>query len=142
MTPIWTVRPTLEALNAMCEDTLSDTLGMVFTEVLDDGLRAVMPVDRRTVQPLGLLHGGASVALAETMGSIGAFFCAEPGKRYGVGLEINANHIRSVREGQVIGTARPVHLGRTTHVWSVRVEDEQGRLVSISRMTLAILENQ
>lgn len=137
--PIWTTTPTLEALEASGRDTLVSYVGIEFLEVGDDFLRARMPVDKRTIQPAGILHGGASVVLAETLGSIGANLCLrEPGKA-GVGLDINANHIRSVREGWVYGTARPQHLGSSTQVWEIRIEDEQGRLVCISRLTMAVI---
>jgi 1,4-dihydroxy-2-naphthoyl-CoA hydrolase len=98
-----------------------------------------MPVDERTRQPYGLLHGGASVALAETLGSLACYLTLNPDSHYNVGLEINANHVRGVREGLVTGTARPLHMGRTTHVWEIRVVDEKDKLVCISRLTLAIL---
>lgn len=139
---IWTVRPTLDELNEVRNHTMIHHIGIQFTEVGNDYLRATMPVDERTVQPLGLLHGGASVALAETLGSVGALYCVDPAKQYGVGLEINANHVRSARSGHVTGTARPVHIGRTTHVWQILIEDQQGRLVSISRITLAIMDRR
>lgn len=102
-------------------------------------IRARMPVDHRTHQPFGRLHGGASVALAETIGSMAGAMAVDPDKFVGVGMEINANHLRPVRDGWVIATARPEALGRTTHVWSIRIEDEAGRLVCISRLTLAII---
>jgi 1,4-dihydroxy-2-naphthoyl-CoA hydrolase len=99
-----------------------------------------MPVDRRTRQPFGLLHGGASVALAETLGSLGAWLCLpDPERQLAVGLEINANHVRGQREGIVTGTARPEHIGRSTQVWSIRIDDAQGRLVCVSRLTLAVV---
>ncbi len=128
-------------MNQAGRGTLLETLGIRFVEVGEDWIRATMPVDHRTVQPYGLLHGGASVALAESLGSYAALLCLEDG-RTSVGLEINANHIRAVRQGTVVGTARPIHLGRSTHVWEIRVEDEQGRLVCISRITLAILDGK
>src|SRR5437899_10211336 len=101
-----------------------DHLGIEITEYGDDFLRARMPVDHRTHQPMGLLHGGASVALAESLGSIGAQLCVDPARYAVVGLEINANHIRGVTSGWVTGTARPLHRGRTTHVWEIRIEEE------------------
>lgn len=135
---IWKRKITPEQLNQRARGTLVDNLGIEFVEVGEDFIRARMPVDRRTVQPYGLLHGGASAALAETLGSYGAVLSCEEGKRP-VGLEINANHVRAVRSGHVVGTVRPVHRGRSTHVWDTRIEDESGRLVSVSRITLAIL---
>lgn len=111
-------------------------------EIGDDYLVATMPVDHRTQQPFGLLHGGASVALAESMGSVGSHLCIDVARYYCVGLEINANHIRAVRSGQVKGVARPLHIGRRTQVWDIRIYDEQERLVCVSRLTLAVLPYQ
>jgi len=133
----WPQGTTLEALNARSAGTLMEALGIVFTELGDGYLRATMPVGARTHQPYGLLHGGASVALAETLGSSAGALLA--GGNAVVGLEINANHIRAVRSGYVVGTARPVHLGNSTHVWEIRITDEQERLVCISRLTMAVL---
>jgi 1,4-dihydroxy-2-naphthoyl-CoA hydrolase len=101
-----------------------------------------MPVDARTKQPFGLLHGGASVALAESLGSLAGTMCLDAAKEMAVGLDINANHVRAVTEGVVTGTARPLHIGRSTQVWEIRIEDEQGRLVCISRLTLAVVPRQ
>lgn len=136
---IWRHRPTLEALNTLSKNTLVELLEIRFTEVGDDYLVATMPVDARTHQPFGLLHGGATAALAETLGSSGANCCLDMSTEYAVGLEINANHLRPVRQGKVTGTARPVHLGRRTQVWDTRVEDEAGKLVCVSRLTLAVM---
>ncbi|HSQ02848.1 MAG TPA: hotdog fold thioesterase [Burkholderiales bacterium] len=122
------------------EGTLSHHLGIEFLETGPDHLCGRMPVDHRTRQPFGVLHGGASVALAETLMSYAANLCLERGRQYGVGLEINANHIRSVREGWVTGTARPVHLGATTQVWACEIRDEADRIVCTSRMTIAVLD--
>jgi uncharacterized protein (TIGR00369 family) len=113
-------------------------LGIVFTEIGPDYLRGTMPVDERTRQPYGLLHGGASVLLAETLGSSAGGLCT-PADRICVGVEINANHVRAVREGLVTGTARPLHLGSRIQVWEIRIEDEKGRLACISRLTLAVI---
>lgn len=110
-------------------------------EVGDDWLRGTMPVDARTKQPFGLLHGGASVALAETLGSLAGNLCLDAGE-IAVGLDINANHVRAITEGEVIGTARALHIGRTTHVWEIRIEDARARLVCISRLTLAVVPRQ
>lgn len=112
-------------------------LGIEITEQGEDFLRGTMPVDHRTIQPMGLLHGGASVVLAETLGSIAANLCCEDG-RYSVGLEINANHIRPVTGGKVTGTARAVHIGKSTQVWEIKLEDDKKRLTCISRITLAV----
>jgi 1,4-dihydroxy-2-naphthoyl-CoA hydrolase len=133
----WPEGTTLAALNARSAGTLMEALGIVFTELGEGYLRATMPVDARTHQPYGLLHGGASVALAETLGSSAGALVA--GDSAVVGLEINANHLRAVREGTVIGTTRPVHIGRSTQVWEIHIEDEDGRPVCISRITLAVL---
>ena len=139
--PIWTIPVTLDGLNMLGVGSLAEHLGIVFTEVGPDFLRATMPVDHRTHQPLGLLHGGASVALAETLGSAAGMCCVDPDRQSVVGLEINANHIRALRDGVVTGTARPIHRGRTTQVWEIRIEDAEARLVSISRLTLAVIEH-
>lgn len=138
---IWFVEPTLDALNAMAADTLVDRLGIEFTEIGADFLTAKMPVDERTKQPFGLLHGGASVALAETLGSVAASLCVDPAIKRCVGLEINANHIRSVREGHVWGTVTPLHVGRGTQVWQIEIRDDQERLVCVSRLTMAVLDH-
>lgn len=119
--------------------TLSETLGMEFTEIGPDFIKASMPVDHRTKQPYGLLHGGASVALAETLGSVGSALITDSTKFLCVGLEINANHLRSARKGLVFGTAKPIHIGGKTHVWEIRIEDEDQKLICISRLTVAIL---
>lgn len=138
---IWKRTPSLDELNAYRRDCLVGHLGIDLIELGDDVLRGTMPVDARTRQPFGLLHGGASVALAETLGSLAAWLCLDdPQRQAAVGLEINANHVRAVRSGIVTGTARPEHLGRSTHVWSIRIEDEAGRLVCLSRLTMAIVE--
>jgi 1,4-dihydroxy-2-naphthoyl-CoA hydrolase len=138
MTAIWNVRPTLDQLNQTADNLLGQ-LGIVFTEIGDDYLVAKMPVDRRTRQPMGVLHGGASVALAESLGSTGAYLCVDQARFDVVGLEINANHVRSVREGWVLGTARPLHRGKTTQLWEIRITDEAGKLVCVSRLTIAVL---
>ena len=129
----------LAVLNADCRDTLIAHLGIVFTEAGPDWLRATMPVDARTRQPYGLLHGGASVVLAETLGSTAGNLCVEPG-RICVGLEINANHLRTARSGVVTGTARPLHVGRTTQVWEIHIEAAAGKPVCVSRLTLAVVD--
>jgi len=120
------------------QGTMGEHLGIEWLELGEDFIKARMPVDHRTKQPYGLLHGGASVALAETLGSVGAALSVDPSRYIAVGMEINANHIRSVRDGFVIGTTRPVHRGATTQVWEIRIEDERGKLVCISRLTVAI----
>ncbi|MEG3183777.1 hotdog fold thioesterase [Lysobacter erysipheiresistens] len=115
-----------------------EPLGIVFTEIGPDFVRGTMPVDERTRQPYGLLHGGASVLLAETLGSSAGNLCVPDGKVC-VGIEINANHVRAARDGVVTGTARPVHVGGRTQVWEIRIEDAAGELVCISRLTLAVI---
>jgi len=138
---IWNIRPTLEALN-QTKGTIVEHIGIEITEIGDDYIKAKMPVDHRTRQPYGLLHGGASVVLAETLGSLGATFCVDPMKKKCVGLEINANHIRSVKEGWVIGVARPIHLGRSTQVWEIKITSDTDKLICISRITMAILAHE
>ena len=130
--------PDLDTLNALSRDTAIETLGIVFTDVGPDHITATMPVDARTRQPYGLLHGGSSVLLAETLGSSAGNLCV-PDDRICVGIEINANHLRAAREGIVTGTARPLHVGRSTQVWDIRIEDEAGRPVCVSRLTLAVV---
>ncbi len=129
---------TVEALNALSRNTAIETLGIVFTEIGPDFLRATMPVDPRTHQPYGLLHGGASALLAETLGSTAGGMAAPEGCGV-VGIEINANHLRGARGGTVTGTTRPLHVGRSTQVWEIRIEDTAGRLVCVSRLTLAVI---
>ena len=128
----------VERLNQLSRGTAMEPLGIVFTEVGHDFVRGSMPVDERTRQPYGLLHGGASVLLAETLGSSAGNLCVPEGKVC-VGIEINANHVRAARDGVVTGTARPVHVGGRTQVWEIRIEDAAGELVCISRLTLAVI---
>lgn len=135
---IWTEPLTLDKLNAWNQGCAVSHLGIEFTEIGDDFLRARVPVDARTKQPYGLLHGGVSVVLAETLGSVGAA-CACPAGHRAVGLDINANHLRSATQGWVTGTARPVHIGKTTHVWQIDMVNEAGELTCVSRITMAIL---
>jgi 1,4-dihydroxy-2-naphthoyl-CoA hydrolase len=142
MMAIWFATPTLDDLTALSRNTLADHLGIEYTAIGDDFITARMPVDGRTVQPFGLLHGGASVALAETLGSIAANCCVNPAEKFCVGLEINANHVRAARAGYVWGTASPIHIGGTTQLWQTRIVDDQERLVCISRLTVAILERK
>jgi len=137
---IWHHPSTLEEI-AFYVDCMPKHIGIEFTEIGPDYLRARMPVDGRTQQPFGILHGGASVALAETLGSTAAALVIDRTKQRCVGQEINANHVRAVGSGYVTGTARPVHLGRRSHVWEIRIVDEQDRLACISRITMYILDN-
>jgi 1,4-dihydroxy-2-naphthoyl-CoA hydrolase len=139
---IWKVPPTLDALNSIGQNSLSDTLGIQFTDFGDDFLMASMPVDHRTVQPFRILHGGASVALAETLGSVASVLSLSDMSKYqAVGLEINANHLSSAREGTTVyGTVRPIRIGRTVHVWGIEIHDEKGKLVCTSRITVMIVQ--
>jgi 1,4-dihydroxy-2-naphthoyl-CoA hydrolase len=131
---------TAEQINPIDKGSMAEFLGIEVIEVGEDYLKATMPVDHRTRQPFGLLHGGASVVLAETLGSLGAFFVIDHSKYDCVGLEINANHIRGVREGTVTGIARPIHIGKTTQVWDIRIHDSRHKIVCISRITIAVLK--
>ena len=136
---IWQNEVNLELLNERGKDSMSDLLGIEFLEVGDDFMVATMPIDHRHKQPLGIMHGGAYCVLAETVGSTAAQFCVDFEKYYCVGLDINTNHIRSVREGSVIGIARPFHLGKSTQVWSIEIKNAEGKLVSVNRLTMAVL---
>lgn len=130
---------TLQDLNNMGKANMVEYLGIEFTAIGPDFITATMPVDKRTRQPFGLLHGGASVVLAETLGSIAANCVVNNKKQYCVGLEINANHIRSVKEGLVTGTTKPIHLGKSTQIWEILIQDEKEQLVCVSRITMAVL---
>jgi 1,4-dihydroxy-2-naphthoyl-CoA hydrolase len=136
---LWKQPTDLARLNGWSANTMMEALGIRITAVGDDWLAGSMPVDSRTHQPYGLLHGGASVALAETLGSTAAMLTLDPEKELAVGLDINANHIRGVRSGTVTGTAKALHIGRTTQVWEIRIENEEGALVCISRITMAVI---
>ncbi|SUW64291.1 Esterase YdiI [Buttiauxella agrestis] len=135
---IWRREVNLEALNKMGADNMVEHVGIVFTRIDDNELEATMPVDNRTRQPFGLLHGGASVVLAETLGSVAGYLCTE-GEQKIVGLEVNANHLRSAREGLVRGVCKAVHVGRRHQVWQIEISDEQGRLCCTSRLTTAVV---
>lgn len=135
---IWHIWPDIEAINQTSNGTLSEQLGLEFVEAGEDYLSARMPVDHRTHQPLGLLHGGASAALAETVGSVAGLFTVDMSQQYVVGQALNANHLRPVREGWVIAVAKPDHLGQTSQVWSIEISDEDANVVSIVRLTLAV----
>jgi 1,4-dihydroxy-2-naphthoyl-CoA hydrolase len=135
---IWKQAISVEVLTANSRNTAVAHLGIEFVQVGDDFITARVPVDHRTIQPYGLLHGGVSVVLAETLGSCGAAYAAPVGHKT-VGLDINANHLKSVVSGWVTGTARPVHIGRTTQVWAIELTSEQGELVCVSRITMAVL---
>lgn len=137
---IWFKDFPLDYARKMGRECLIDHLGIELLEAGDDYLKASMPVDRRTHQPAGFLHGGASVALAETLASWAATFCVDQSKHHCVGLEINANHVRPVSDGHVFGTARPLHLGKSTQIWEVRITDRRDKLVCVSRVTMAVLD--
>jgi 1,4-dihydroxy-2-naphthoyl-CoA hydrolase len=139
---IWYKKINLETVIKRGENTMLSHLGIEFTEMGDDYLIARMPVDHRTRQPIGIMHGGASCVLAETIGSTAANFCVDIENYYCVGLDINTNHIRSVREGFVIGTAKPFHLGKTTQVWGIEIVNEENKLVSVNRLTMAVLSRK
>lgn len=136
---MWTRPPDLAHLNAMRKNTICDVLDITFDAYDNESITASMVVDHRTHQPFGLLHGGASVVLAETLGSMASYLCIDSQKFYCVGLEVNANHLRGVRSGRVSAVARPIHMGRTTHVWDIRLTDESGKLNCISRLTIAVV---
>ncbi len=136
---IWTRPLTLEVLNERSVKTLAEWLEIRFTEIGEDFLKATMPVDQRTVQPIGLLHGGANCVLAETIASTAANCCVPP-THYCVGIEINANHIRSARSGIVTGISKPIHLGTSTQVWNTDIYDENGKQTCVSRMTMAVIK--
>jgi 1,4-dihydroxy-2-naphthoyl-CoA hydrolase len=141
MHPIWSsLDISLDTLHDLSKNTMGDFLEIEFTEIGKDFLRAMMPVKNKTRQPYGLLHGGASTALAETLGSIASALVIDIKKQICVGMEINANHIRPVKSGFVHGVARPLHLGKTTHVWDIRISDDKEKLVCVSRLTVAIID--
>ncbi len=137
---IWHGRATVEDFNERIKGTLIEHVGIEFVEIGEDFMKARMPVDRRTIQPYGILHGGASLTLAETLGSAASRLCTDEHKERCVGMEINANHVRPVSSGYVYGIAKPVHLGKASHIWEIRISDENDKLVCISRITLAILK--
>lgn len=132
----------IASLSALERNTMSEHVGIEWLEIGDDYLKARMPVDHRTTQPYGFLHGGASCVLAETIGSISSAMVIDTSRFYCVGIEINANHIRSARQGYVTGKCTPLHLGSSTHVWDIRITDEEGKLICISRLTVAILSRK
>lgn len=138
---IWKVRATPESVNEICKGTMCEHIGLVITEVGDDYIRATLPVDERTQQHMGIIHGGASVVLAETIGSVGSTLCCPEGFHI-VGLDINANHLRAGRPPYVTGTARPLHIGSSTMVWEIKITDVEDKLVCVSRLTCAVLKNR
>ncbi|MFZ3231175.1 MAG: hotdog fold thioesterase [Pseudobdellovibrio sp.] len=136
---IWTQKPTLDKIQQLCTNTMCDTLGMIFTEIGDDFIKATMPVDARTKQPAGLLHGGASVALAESLGSIASSLCMKDTSTMPVGIEINANHLKSAKSGLVTGKVFPIRIGATMHVWNIEIHNEHEELLCVSRLTVMIV---
>lgn len=138
MSRIWKSETSVELINQFHQNTIMEHIGIEVVEIGDNFITLSMPVDSRTHQPMGLLHGGASVVLAESVGSLAANLCVDNTKQYCVGLDINANHIRSARSGTVFGTATPVHIGRSTQVWHIDIVDDQGKLVCVSRLTMAV----
>ena len=139
MTPIWHGNVDLAALNARHADDINGHLGIEMISYDANSLAGRMPVDRRTTQPMGILHGGASVVLAETLGSAAANLAVDPDRYFCVGQEVNANHIRSVHSGYVTGTARALHLGRSTHVWGIELRNDEGDLTCVARLTIAVV---
>lgn len=139
---IWTKPLDLEALNKANQASAIESLGIEFTEIGADYIKGRMPVDARTIQPYGILHGGASVLLAESLGSVAANYCLRGADQRAVGLEINANHLRAVASGWVTGTARPIHLGGSTQVWEIRIENDEGKTSCISRLTMAVISEK
>lgn len=139
---VFSQKPSLDQLNQSGINTMTDHLGIIFTEISDDHLTATMPVDERTKQPMGLLHGGANVVLAETLGSVAASLTIDLKKQFCVGLEINANHLKGVKSGLVTGITTPIHIGKSTQVWEIKITNELGQLCCISRITMAILDKK
>ncbi|WP_145857999.1 hotdog fold thioesterase [Pedobacter suwonensis] len=136
---MWFKNFTVDELNSRPKNHLGGLLDIRFTEIGEDFITGTMPVDERTHQPAGILHGGASVVLAETLGSIASYMCINPDKYVAVGLEVNANHLRPVKNGLVKGICKPLHIGAKTHVWEIKIYDERGKMNCISRLTVAII---
>lgn len=136
---IWFTQPNVEEFNSRAKNHIGAVLGIELTEIGDDYLKGTMPVDERTRQPYGILHGGASVVLAETLGSIASNFILNPDRNMGVGLEINANHLRPVKSGIVTGICTPIHIGGKTHIWDIKIYNEAGKMTCISRLTVAVV---
>lgn len=142
MNPIWYSTPTIDELQARSKNSMSDFLDIHFIEIGHDYIKATMPVVDKTRQPMGLLHGGASAVLAETIGSVASVCVIDYKTKSIVGLEINCNHIRAVKDGIITATCKPFHIGKTTHVWNIEIHDEQQKLVCISRLTVMILDKK
>lgn len=136
---LWRTAPNIEQLNGFLKNTIGEVLDIQFEAFDDESLTASMVIDHRTHQPYGLLHGGASVVLAESVGSTASYLCIDPNKFYCVGLEINANHLRGLRSGRVTAVAKPIHIGRTTHVWDIRLTSDEGKVSCVSRLTMAVV---
>jgi 1,4-dihydroxy-2-naphthoyl-CoA hydrolase len=136
---MWKSDYSIDQVNSMSKNTILDVLGIEITEKGDDFLVGKMPVDSRTVQPMRILHGGANVVLAETLGSIASLMIINPDEEISVGVDVNANHIRSVKSGWVTGIAKPINIGRKIHVWEIKITDEEERLTCISRLTVSVL---
>jgi len=137
---IWKCNDTIDDLKNRSKNTLVENIGIEYLEIGDDFIKAKMPVDNRTRQPYGILHGGASLAFAETLGSVAARLSIDNSKKRCVGLEINANHVRSASDGFVYGIVKPLNLGNSIHVWEIKISNEEDKLICVSRMTLSILE--
>jgi len=140
--PIWKVKVSIETLQERCADGFASLLGIYFSEVGEDYLKATLPLGPHLLQPMGILHGGVSCAFAETMGSTAGNCCVDPSLEYCVGLDININHLHSIRSGLLIAITRPYHLGRRTQVWSIHLSNERGKLIAVSRLTLAVLSKK
>jgi 1,4-dihydroxy-2-naphthoyl-CoA hydrolase len=136
---IWFAKPDLEQLNNRSKNNIGALLGIQFTEIGDNYIKASMPVDDRTRQPAGILHGGASVVLAETLGSVASNLVLNPDRNMGVGLEVNANHLRMVKSGLVIGICTPIHIGGKTHIWDIKLYNDEGKITCVSRLTVAVV---
>ena len=137
---LWKSPISLEAIKQRSKNTLVEHVGIEFIEIGDNYLKGTMPVDQRTFQGFGIMHGGASCVLAETLGSVAANYAVDQEKQYCVGLSINTNHIRSIKAGFVIGIAKPVHIGKTTQIWAIDIENEEGKLISRTTLTMAVLD--
>lgn len=140
MNVLWKSQPNIDQINQICLKTAAQSLGIQFIEAGPNFLKATMPVDHRTIQPAGLLHGGASVLLAETLGSVASIFCRDDESTLPVGVEINANHIKPARSGFVTGTVTPINIGRTIHVWEIKIENEKSQLCCVSRLTVTLVK--
>lgn len=139
---IWKVQPTVEEINKMSSGTLMEAIGIEITDFTEDSISGKMPVDERTFQPMRLLHGGASIALAETLGSVASHLSIDHKTHFAVGQTVSSNHIKSAKSGYVYGTARPKHLGRSTHIWEIEIRNEDNELVNTTTLTMAIREKR